>query len=137
MRAYVDTNILVDLVLSRQEFLPNAQRVFALGYAGEAQLVVSALSFVNTVYLGRKYKFTIDDVLSKLRMIADFVDVADLSGQNVVDMLTSGWRDYEDATQHRSAIDERADCIVTRNKKDFLTSTLPVLTPEEFFLRTD
>lgn len=29
MRAYVDTNILVDLVLSRQEFLPNAQRVFA------------------------------------------------------------------------------------------------------------
>lgn len=137
MRAYVDTNILVDLVLSRQEFLPDAQRVFALGYAGEAQLVVSALSFVNTVYLGRKYKFPMDDVLSKLRMIADFVDVADLSGQNVVDMLTSGWRDYEDATQHRSAIDEQADCIVTRNKKDFKASTLPVLTPLEFFNRID
>lgn len=137
MRAYVDTNILVDLVLSRQEFLPDAQRVFALGYAGEAQLVVSALSFVNTVYLGRKYKFPMGDVLSKLRMIADFVDVADLSGQNVVDMLTSGWRDYEDATQHRSAIDEQADCIVTRNKKDFKASTLPVLTPLEFFNKMD
>ena len=137
MRAYVDTNILVDLVLSRQEFLPNAQRVFAIGYAGEAQLVVSALSFVNTVYLGRKYKFPMDDVLSKLRMIADFVDVADLSGQNVVDMLTSGWRDYEDATQYRSAIDEQADCIVTRNKKDFKAGTLPVLSPVEFFNKID
>ena len=137
MRAYVDTNILVDLVLSRQEFLPDAQRVFAIGYAGEAQLVVSALSFVNTVYLGLKYKFPMDDVLSKLRMIADFVDVADLSGQNVIDMLNSGWRDYEDATQHRSAIDEQADCIVTRNKKDFKASTLPVLTPLEFFNRID
>ena len=137
MRAYVDTNILVDLVLSRQEFLPNAQRVFALGYAGEAQLVVSALSFVNAVYLGRKYKFPMDDVLSKLRMIADFVDVADLSGQNVVDMLTSGWRDYEDATQYRSAIDEQADCIVTRNKKDFKAGTLPVLSPVEFFNKID
>lgn len=137
MRAYIDTNILVDLVLSRQEFLADAQRVFAIGYAGEAQLVVSALSFVNTVYLGRKYKFPMDDVLSKLRMIADFVDVADLSGQNVVDMLTSGWRDYEDATQHRSAIDEQADCIVTRNKKDFKASTLPVLTPLEFFNKMD
>ena len=137
MRAYVDTNILVDLVLSRQEFLPDAQRVFAIGYAGEAQLVVSALSFVNTVYLGRKYKYPMDDVLSKLRMIADFVDVSDLSGQNVVDMLNSGWRDYEDATQHRSAIDEQADCIVTRNKKDFKASTLPVLTPLEFFNRID
>lgn len=137
MRAYVETNILVDLVLSRQEFLPDAQRVFAIGYAGEAQLVVSALSFVNTVYLGRKYKFPMDDVLSKLRMIADFVDVADLSGQNVVDMLTSGWRDYEDATQYRSAIDEQVDCIVTRNKKDFKAGTLPVLSPVEFFNKID
>ncbi len=30
MRAYIDTNILVDLVLSRQEFLPDAKKV-ALG----------------------------------------------------------------------------------------------------------
>ena len=83
MRAYIDTNILVDLVLARQEFLPDAQRVFALGYAGEVQLVVSALSYVNTIYLGRKYKYPMDQVYSNLRLIADFVDVADLSGQNV------------------------------------------------------
>ena len=137
MRAYIDTNILVDLVLSRQEFLPDAQRVFALGYAGEAQLTVSALSFVNTVYLGRKYKYPMDEVYAKLGMIADFVDVADLRGENVIDMLSSGWKDYEDATQHRSAIDEQADCIVTRNKKDFKASTIEVLTPVEFFDRID
>lgn len=133
MKAYVDTNILVDLVLSRQEFLPDAQRVFALGYAGECRLVVSALSFVNTVYLARKYKYPLDEVYDKLRMVADFVDVADLRGQNVIDMLNSGWKDYEDATQHRSAIDVKADCIVTRNKKDFKASTLAVLTPSELF----
>ena len=137
MRACIDTNILVDLVLARQEFLPNAQRVFALGYAGEAQLVVSALSFVNTIYLGRKYKYPMDEVYAKLRLIADFVDVADLSGQNVVDMLTSGWKDYEDATQHRSAVDEQADCIVTRNKKDYKASTIEVVTPSEFFTKID
>lgn len=132
MRAYVDTNILVDLVLSRQEYLPDAQRVFALGYAGEVELMVSALSFVNTIYLARKYKFPLEEVLSKLRMIADFVDVVDLRGQNVVDMLDSGWKDYEDATQHRSAVEEQADCIVTRNKKDYKASTIEVLTSAEF-----
>ena len=52
-------------------------------------------------------------------------------------MLSSGWKDYEDATQHRSAIDEQADCIVTRNKKDFKASTIPVLTAAEFFDRID
>ena len=74
---------------------------------------------------------------SKLRLVADFVDVADLSGQNVVDMLSSGWKDYEDATQHRSAVDEQADCIVTRNKKDFKASTIAVLTAAEFFKQID
>lgn len=133
MKAYIDTNILVDLVLSRREFLPDAQRVFALGYTGECRLVVSALSFVNTVYLARKYKYPLDEVYDKLRMVADFVDVADLRGQNVIDMLAINWKDYEDATQHRSAIDEKADCIVTRNKKDFKSSTLDVLTPSELF----
>jgi len=137
IRAYIDTNILVDLVLSRQEFLPNAQRVFALGYAGEAQLMVSALSFVNTIYLGSKYKYPMDEVYSKLLLIADFVDVVDLRGQNVIDVLNSGWKDYEDATQHRSAIEEQADCIVTRNKKDFKASIILVLTPEEFFDKID
>lgn len=92
MRAYIDTNILVDLVLSREDFLQDAQRIFALGYAGDAQLMVSALSFVNTVYLGKKYKFPAEEIMSKLRMIADFVEVVDLRGQNVVDMLESGWK---------------------------------------------
>lgn len=137
MRAYIDTNILVDLVLARQEFLPDAQRVFALGYAGEAQLVISALSFVNTIYLGRKYKYPMEEVYAKLRLITDFVDVADLSGQNVVDMLSSGWKDYEDATQHRVAVDEQADCIVTRNKKDFIASTITVFSPTEFIDKID
>jgi len=133
MRAYIDTNILVDLVFAREKFLQDAQRIFALGYANEVQLVVSALSFVNTVYLGRKYKYPIDEVYSKLRLIAEFVDVADLSGRNVVDVLNSDWRDYEDATQYRSAIDEQADCIITRNKKDFKASIIAILTPKEFF----
>lgn len=43
--------------------------------------------------------------MAKLKMIADFVDVVDLRGQNVIDMLDSGWKDYEDATQHRSAVE--------------------------------
>lgn len=69
MRVYIDTNILVDLVLARKDFLSDAQRLFALGYANEIQLLVSALSFVNTLYIGKKYKFSIEEVKSKLKII--------------------------------------------------------------------
>ena len=61
------------------------------------------------------------------------MEVVDLRGQNVVDMLDSGWKDYEDATQYRSAIDEQVDCIVTRNTKDYKDSIIEVLSPNEFF----
>ena len=87
----------------------------------------------QSLVIHRKYKYPVDEVCSKLRLVADFVDVADLRGQNVVDMLSCGWKDYEDATLHRSAIDEQADCIVTRNKKDFKASSISVLTPAELF----
>jgi hypothetical protein len=38
---------------------------------------------------------------------------------------------YEDATQNATALRAEGDCIVTRNKKDFSNSSLPVYTPAE------
>ena len=37
----------------------------------------------------------------------------------------------EDATQNATALRAEGDCIVTRNKKDFTDSSLPVYTPAE------
>ena len=45
--------------------------------------------------------------------------------------MACDWKDYEDAVQHMSAIKEKVDCIVTRNKKDFMKSIIPVYTIDE------
>ena len=45
--------------------------------------------------------------------------------------LVCDWKDYEDAVQHMSAIKVKADCMVTRNKKDFRKSVIPVYTIDE------
>jgi hypothetical protein len=47
-------------------------------------------------------------------------------------MLGSDWEDYEDATQYSSALEDGADCIVTRNTKDFTKSKIPVFTSSDF-----
>lgn len=65
--------------------------------------------------------------------MSTFVDVVDLQGRVVVEMLSSDWKDYEDATQNHTALLTGADYIITRNKKDFKNSTLPVCTIKEFF----
>lgn len=131
MKVYVDTNVLVDFVCNRQGFVEEAKKLFAHGYMEEYELMTSALSVVNAVYIGHKYKH--NDIEEYLIKVASFVDVVDLRGQVVVDMLSSGWKDYEDATQNASAVWAKADCIVTRNKKDFKDSSVPVYKVTEFF----
>ena len=43
-------------------------------------------------------------------------------------------RDYEDAIIVQTASRTGADCIVTRNLKDYELSSLPVFSPEQFMV---
>jgi hypothetical protein len=46
--------------------------------------------------------------------------------------LNSEFRDFEDAIQYLTAIENDQDLIVTRNQADFKESKLPVMTAGEF-----
>lgn len=81
MKVYVDTNVLVDFVCNRQGFVEEAKKLFAHGYMEEYELMTSALSVVNAVYIGHKYKH--NDIEECLIKVASFVDVVDLRGQVV------------------------------------------------------
>ena len=91
--------------------------------------MTSALSYVTAMYIAHKYEY--QDVKETLLAVSNFVDVLDLQGNTVIEMLSSDWKDYEDATQNATALRAEEDCIVTRNKKDFTNSSLPVYTPAE------
>ena len=129
MTVFVDTNILIDLLCERESFVQSARMLFAYGYSGRLTLVLSSLSLVNAVYIARKYGYV--DVRERLDDITEFVEVVDLRKEVAKRALTCEWKDYEDAVQYMSAIKEKADCIVTRNKKDFWKSVIPVYTIEE------
>ena len=129
MKVYLDTNILIDFVCKRVPFYEGAKRLFALGSIGQFDLVTSSLSIVNTIYIGRKYELPI--VKQRIKSILSFISVCDLQADVVIKSLDSDWKDYEDSVQSMTALEIFADCIVTRNKKDFRKSTIPVYTIEE------
>ena len=131
MTVFVDTNILVDLVCCRQPFAEEAKRLFAHACIGEFDIHISALSYINAMYIGHKYGHL--NVKYSLLQLSAFFRIVDLRGEVVVDMLSSEWKDYEDAVQNQSALLTGADCIITRNKKDFKDSSLPIYTVAEFF----
>ena len=131
MRVYVDTNVLIDFVCQRDVFAEPANKLMALGCMGKIKLQTSALSYVTTMYVAHKYGY--QNVKESLMALTQFLDVQDLQAKTVIEMLSSNWKDYEDATQNQTALLSNADCIVTRNKKDFSLSSLPVYTANELF----
>lgn len=129
MIVFVDTNVIIDFVCKRDNFYNNAKKIFALGYLGELELRMSSLSIINTMYIGKKYG--IATIKERLKAILKFVEVYSIETDIVIEALDSDWEDYEDAVQFKSATKVYADCIVTRNKKDFTRSDIPVYTVDE------
>ncbi|MBO5157730.1 MAG: PIN domain-containing protein [Prevotella sp.] len=121
--------MIIDFVCKRDNFYNNAKKIFALGYLGELELRMSSLSIINTMYIGKKYG--IATIKERLKAILKFVEVYSIETDIVIEALDSDWEDYEDAVQFKSATKVYADCIVTRNKKDFTRSDIPVYTVDE------
>lgn len=68
----------------------------------------------------------------KLLAFSNNITVADLLASSVLEALKNDWNDYEDSLQYATAMQREANCIVTRNKKDFEKAQIPVYLPDEF-----
>ena len=97
MKVFVDTNILIDYVCRREPFFLPAKAIFASGYLGKSQIAVSALSIVNSIYIGRKYGS--ETLKLKLSALSNLIEVVDISATSVLQTLNTDWKDYEDALQ--------------------------------------
>lgn len=130
----VDTNIIVDLLAKRKNFYQEAQELFTFADQQEIKLYISSLTFANTHYLLSK-ELTSDEarkILIKFKLLVNILALDD----KILDLaLSSDFNDFEDAIQYYTALENKLDIIITRNKKDFKTSKLPVLTAWEYLNR--
>ena len=82
-------------------------------------------------YIARK-TFPGKAIYSVLSTLLEMVEVASVDSDVVKSAVALQAKDFEDAIQYFSAKSIGADCIVTRNVKDFPFPGLPVITPQEF-----
>jgi predicted nucleic acid-binding protein len=127
----VDTNIVIDLLSKREEFFQEAQELFTLADNRQVDLFVSALTFANTHYLLSKYQ-KLDDARKILIKFKVLVKVAHLDDKIVELALVSDFKDFEEAIQYNTALENGIDVIITRNKKDFKNSKLPIMNAREY-----
>lgn len=130
-KIFVDTNIVIDLLQKRQEFYVEAQELFTLADRKKVKLYISALTIANTHYvLSRHFNSNnARKILAKFKVLVTVLAIDD----KVIELaLASDFNDFEDAIQYYCAIENGAQFILTRNKKDFKDSAIPVLSAKEY-----
>ena len=127
----VDTNIVIDLLSKREDFFQEAQELFTLADEKKVELLISSLTFANTHYLLTKHQ-KLDDARKTLIKFNVLVTVSALDDKIIELALVSDFKDFEDAIQYHTALENHIDIIITRNKKDFKNSKLPIMTAKEY-----
>ena len=130
----IDTNIIIDLLAKRANFYQEAQELFTLADEKVIKLYISSLTFANSHYLLSKELNTneVRKVLIKLKILVNILPLDD----KILELaLSSDFNDFEDAIQYYTAEENNLNFIITRNKKDFKLSKLPVFTAREYLLR--
>jgi len=130
-KIFVDTNVVLDLLAERKQFIKEAQQLFTLADRKVIKLYVSSLTFANTYYiLSQQMKMnSVRQILRKFKVLVEVLPMDD----KIIDLsLESDFKDFEDAIQYHTAIENEISFIITRNLKDFITAKIPVLTAKEF-----
>lgn len=135
MKVFLDTNIIVDLIAERKPFSKHAIEIFQSAEKKKIQLFTSTHSIATTHYLLKKY-LEEKQLRNILLNLLDFLEVIPVDLDALKKGLRSKHKDFEDAVQIvcASSIAD-IDFIVTRNTKDFKTSEIEVLTPDEMCLK--
>ena len=128
---FLDTNVLIDFFADRKPFSIEAARLFNYSIKKKINLYISAVSYNNIYYILRQSCSHIETI-KMLTELNEWTVIIDVSKEIINKSLKSDFRDFEDAIQYNCAKSlKKIDFIVTRDTKDFKTSSLPILTPKE------
>lgn len=130
MKILVDTNVILDVLCDRKEFVADALRVFQCCETQRITGYISALFIPNIVYIMRK-ELNPERIREILHILTMVFTVAELRESDLLKAAGLPFSDYEDAIQSACAVRVGADYIVTRNGKDFAGSVVPAVTPAE------
>ena len=117
MRVFLDTNIILDLLLEREGYEESAM-LFQLQDEGKLSLAVSILTMVNVAYV---YKKTVGQNMAivNLKYLSSLVEVLSMNGEQLQRAIMTNGRDFEDIMQVMCAAEGGCEYLITRNSKDF------------------
>ena len=130
MKALIDTNVALDYMLHRPDY-SNAGIVYLMAEQKLFVGFISASAITDIFFLakGTLGKKPAKEALKKLLQVFKPATVTD---NHIFQALDLEWEDFEDSVQYIVSESFSADYIVTRNTQDYVSGSIPAVTPEQF-----
>lgn len=131
---FIDTDIILDIVLEREEFFENSSKIFQLYEEGELLLFTSPTIIINAQYIGQRL-IAKEKCRSIINYLLQYFIILEANINIIRKAYHSKFIDIEDAVQYYTATqDDQIDYFITRNIKDFKAggNNLPVMTPSQY-----
>jgi len=132
----VDLNVLLDVFYRREPFYELSARVLSLIESGQVIGFIASHSLPTLFYILKKDQ-AIKSPKAVVSNLLQIVKVASVDQETIEQAIKLDYKDFEDAIQMSSALQCKADYLITRNTKDFQHPLIPVLQPVEFLAITN
>lgn len=128
---FFDTDVILDVALKREAHFGASAGVLSLAEYKKIHGFTSSVVIANIYYILRKIESHAHALrfIAKLRLIIKVVPVTD---ETVSLALDSKFKDFEDALQFYTAVENNLNCVLTRNIRDYTKSGIKVCTPDEY-----
>ena len=133
MKVFLDANVILDYLTDRQPFADDAECVIEFCASDGNVGKITTLTACNAVYILSK---VIGKQLAeeKIKELIDIIGLIGVDPESVSSNLAASHIDFEDSVQLSEAIKWNAEVIVTRDKRGFSGSSIPVHSPADFIL---
>ena len=131
---FIDTDIILDIVLDREEFFENSSKIFRLFENGDVLLFTSPSIIINAQYTGQRL-ITKQKCRSTINYLLNYFIILEANINVIKKAYQSKFSDIEDAIQYYTASqNDKINYFITRNIKDFKSgeSNLSVVSPSQF-----
>lgn len=132
--AFLDTNIIIDLLDPRRSFHEESVDLFDLLEQGKFKAYYSESVATTTAYVIRK-DYSKNKICEIVNSLNKRIILLPCAAKNINNVMGRFPPDFEDALLYEIALHHQLDYFITSNKKDFKTiqnSMLPVMNAKEF-----
>jgi predicted nucleic-acid-binding protein len=125
-----DSDVLLDILAQRQPFVVASAQALNTVVKKQVQGFVSGHAVTNIFYILRR-QIGSEAARKLIENLLQHIQIASVTDEVIHQALKSPIKDFEDAVTSAAAMSTGLEIIVTRNKADFVQSSIPAMLPEE------